>query len=234
MEQRGKRTSRRVGLDAGKVADEAVALTKKTGIQGWSVRDLAKRLDVVPSVLYHYYPTKEDLAQAVTERVCASIQRPDPDLDWKGWFFQLAVNARAVLLDYHGIAERLMTGRYPIEFTPVLDISIAKLKAAGFGELTPFVYSMLMNVAIASIAGRNRQSPKEQRQRHDMEAMLERLAPLAQHSEGLECLINEFLAPLTASETSQQFSDRYFALIMTALIEGIERTMLPHPKATVS
>lgn len=234
MEQQGKRTARRVGLDTDKVADKAVALTKEMGLQGWSVRDLAKRLDVVPSVLYHYYPTKEDLAQAVTERVCALIQQPDLTLDWKGWFFQLAVNARAVFLEYHGIAERLMMGRFSSNLTPVLDIGIAKLKAAGFGELAPFAYSMLTNVAVASIAGRDRQSPKEQRWRHDMEAMLERLAPLAQHSGGMECLISGFLAPLTASETSQQVSDRYFALIMTALIEGIERTMLPHPEATMS
>ena len=59
-----KTTGRRRGLDANKVAEAAKDMAAEKGFDGWRMRDLAKRLDVAPSVIYHYFPNREAVCDA--------------------------------------------------------------------------------------------------------------------------------------------------------------------------
>ena len=74
-------TGRRAGLSRELIVKQAVQLSAISGVEGWSVRDIARELGVVPSVIYHYFPNKEAICDAVVDRVCVGIEVPDSDLD---------------------------------------------------------------------------------------------------------------------------------------------------------
>lgn len=220
-------TSRRVGLSKQVIIQQAARLSEHKGIDGWSMRDIAKELDVVPSVLYHYFPNKDCLCDAVVDQVCASIAIPDLSLDWKAWFTQLAHGIRPVLLRYYGITERLVRGKITPQFLPVLDAAYQKLDEAGFGNQTAFAYSIITNTAINAIGARNLRSANQTGEPHDLNLMLDRFAPLLDKSPGLRYLVNAYLEPLSHPDQEEQLSDKYFDLIVAVVLDGVEHILLP-------
>lgn len=219
-------TARRVGLTPERIVDQAEDLTRRAGIDGWSVRRLAAELDVVSSVIYHYYPTKEEVCDAVVDRVSTRIQWPDPALGWKEWLTAALMALRPVLLDYHGVAERLMRGEFTYGFVPLIDLAMTKLRQAGFGDRAPMACSIIVNSALSAIAARNRRSIKEGPQLHDMDRMLERMEAMAQHSTGMRLMVDQLLAPLNTDEHGEELSEAYFTAVVASLLDGVEHTLL--------
>ncbi len=221
-----KPTARRAGLNAELIVAQAVQLTKQRGLDGWSIRDLALELGVVPSVVYHYFPKKDDVVDAVVEHVYSLVKLPDPHLEWKEWFMELCLAMRPLLLEYHGVADRLSVGWLAESALPAIDLAAAKLQDAGFGALTPLAYSMVFNVAVGAIAARDRRSPKAKNPQ-DMESMIARLQPMAEQSPGLNLMVHSLLEPLTDTARAADVSDEYFRLIVESLIDGVEHVVLP-------
>lgn len=224
-------TARRVGLTPERVVDRAQELTARLGLDGWSLRQLAEELDVVPSVVYHYYPTKEDVCDAVVERVGTLIALPDPSLGWKEWFTAMLLGARPVLLEYHGVADRIMRGEFTRGFAPMIDTAVAKLQEAGFADLAPMAYAMISNSAISAIAARNRRSAKQGASRHDLALMMDHMEPVARCSPGARLMIDHLFNPLSSSERGEDLSEEYFGLLLASLLEGVERVVLPRAQA---
>lgn len=220
-------TARRVGLTPERIIDQAEDLTRRAGIGGWSVRRLAGELDVVSSVIYHYYPTKDEICDAVVERVSTRVQWPDPALEWKEWLTAALLALRPVLLDYHGVAERLMRGEFTHGFVPLIDLAITKLRKAGFGDLAPMACSIIVNSALSAIAARNRRSIKEGPQLHDLDRVLKRMELMAQQSPGMRLMVDQLLAPLNTDEHGDELSDAYFTAVVASLIDGVEHCLLP-------
>lgn len=135
-------TGRRAGLSRDLVVEKAVELSSLSGVEGWSVRDIARELEVVPSVIYHYFPNKEAICDAVVDRVCEGIEVPDPDLDWKDWFRCMAHSFRPTLLAYPGITDRFARGKFTKQFLPMLDGAWVKLQEAGL-VITRLSYTRL-------------------------------------------------------------------------------------------
>ncbi|MCW3846440.1 TetR/AcrR family transcriptional regulator [Sphingomonas sp. LB-2] len=75
----------------------ALALIEEEGIEGFSIRKLADRLGCKAMSLYHHYPSKAHLMDAMLDRVLADLPLPPPDLPWRE---RLARAARA----FHRIA----------------------------------------------------------------------------------------------------------------------------------
>ncbi len=220
-------TARRAGLTKQIIADKAVLLSEEYGLTGWSIRDLAGSLDVVPSVIYHYFPNKEDLYDAVVDQVCAEISLPDENLEWKPWFRALLKNVRPVLLRYNGITDRLTVGKLTKQFLPIVDTACEKLLAAGFAEFTPLAYSMIFNAAIWTIGARNLRWQRRGKPVYSLTEMLDRMRPMADESAGLEYLINNLFEPLTQQQTYEQISEEYYDLIIQVLLDGVEHILLP-------
>ena len=78
-----------VGLTPERIVDVAVELTRESHLFSWSVRDLAGRLGVAPSVIYHHVGGKDLVCRRVVERALAHIELPSADLSWQEWFREL-------------------------------------------------------------------------------------------------------------------------------------------------
>ncbi|AKK12092.1 TetR/AcrR family transcriptional regulator [Corynebacterium uterequi] len=223
-------TGRRAGLTHQLILDEAVYLSEHQGVDGWTMRDIADRLGVVPSVLYHYFPNKDALCDAVVDHVCADIPLPDEHLQWKDWFTALAHSLRPVLLRYHGITDRFARGKFTPRLLPALDAAFRQLDGAGFGDKSALAYSIITNTVIHTIGARNLRSVHQPGQRHDLTTMLERFEPLADTSPGLRALVDLYLGPLATPELEDRLSAEYFNLVIAAMLDGIEHVLLPQAK----
>ena len=65
-------------LSADKIAAEAMALVDESGLDGLSFRALGKRLGCEAMSLYHYYPSKQHLIDALVNICIAETPVPEP------------------------------------------------------------------------------------------------------------------------------------------------------------
>jgi TetR/AcrR family transcriptional regulator, tetracycline repressor protein len=74
---------RRVPLTPTSVLDAAVALLDETGLDGFSTRKLATRLDVRVGALYWHHPSRRALLDAAADRIVGEANAaPVPEADW--------------------------------------------------------------------------------------------------------------------------------------------------------
>ena len=85
------------GLSVQRVVVEAVRLADRDGVDGLSMRRLARELGAGAMSLYHYVASKEVLLDAVIDVVFGEIDLPPDDVDWQSALRQRATSARQVL-----------------------------------------------------------------------------------------------------------------------------------------
>ncbi|WP_311469625.1 helix-turn-helix domain-containing protein [uncultured Actinomyces sp.] len=93
-----------IGLTPEAIIDVAVEATRDAGLESWSVRDLARRLDVATASLYHHVGGQELLRRSVVERVLTMVGFPTQVLPWRKWFRAALFPARPVLAGHPGTA----------------------------------------------------------------------------------------------------------------------------------
>ncbi|MFD3441874.1 TetR/AcrR family transcriptional regulator [Streptomyces sp. NPDC058685] len=140
-------------ITAEKIIDAAVELTAERGLDGWSIRQIATKLDVWPGVVAHHVGDREAVVMAVTDQVIGRIPVPDPDVPWRDWFSSLTFDGREVLKQYPGVARRLVVvGPNVPSALPTIDTGIKVLLLAGFGDHATEIYRYLLNSAFMLVA----------------------------------------------------------------------------------
>jgi AcrR family transcriptional regulator len=89
-------------LSAERIAQAALDLVDKEGIDGFSFRVLAKKLGCEAMSIYHYYPSKAHLFDAMIEICIAETEVPPPELQWLERLRRLAHAYRATALRHPG------------------------------------------------------------------------------------------------------------------------------------
>ncbi|MFO0616602.1 MAG: TetR family transcriptional regulator [Polyangiaceae bacterium] len=74
-EKGATRTERRP-LSRERIAEEALAAIDEVGVDGLTMRGLGARLDVEAMALYHHFPSKGDLLDAVAEHLMGELRMP--------------------------------------------------------------------------------------------------------------------------------------------------------------
>jgi AcrR family transcriptional regulator len=82
----------RISRDA--VLDATLSLAEESGLEAVSMRAVASRLGVTPMALYHHVHDKEDLLDALIERLLGELPLPDPSLPWPERLRALAASLR--------------------------------------------------------------------------------------------------------------------------------------------
>lgn len=73
----------RAALNAERIADEAMRLIDEAGLDGFSFRTLAARLGCQAMSLYHYFPSKAHLFEALVDTCIRETPLPPEDLPWR-------------------------------------------------------------------------------------------------------------------------------------------------------
>lgn len=85
-------------LDLETVVDTAIVLADDHGLEAVSLRRIARRLGVTPMALYRYVESKDDLLDAMADRLYADVIASSAGGDWWDSLAELARSTRRVLL----------------------------------------------------------------------------------------------------------------------------------------
>lgn len=220
-----KHTGRRVGLTATRIVTAAVELSEGRGLHAWSQRDLARRLDVSPSVLYHHIGGQDNVLRGVVELVLGDVEVPSPDLDWRDWFRALLIPLRPILLRYPGTAKWLvMHGTSPAAVA-FFEAGFATLERAGF-QRPATVYAAVFNTAMLTISMTDDRLEQHDDGPRDHATMLSEVAPLRPGSPAMAALMDELIAPLAREgpRSSTGTNADYYRFVIESLMAGIELT----------
>jgi TetR/AcrR family transcriptional regulator, tetracycline repressor protein len=126
-----------MALDRETVLDTALRLIDEVGLDGLSLRRLAKELGVQAPALYWHFSSKKDLLDhlvaAANERLASDDHtRPAPGQPWDEWLAEgMRVRRRAMLA--HRDGARLAAGNRPTpESWPRIERTLGVLVEAGF------------------------------------------------------------------------------------------------------
>jgi AcrR family transcriptional regulator len=98
-------SKRRKPLDRARIEHAALLLVDRDGLDAFSMRRLGKKLGVEAMSLYHHFPSKAHLFDALLDGLLVQIELPDPALEWQARARALALSYRAVLLRHPRFAQ---------------------------------------------------------------------------------------------------------------------------------
>jgi len=109
--------SARVRLDRDRIVLAAITFIDEQGLSGLTMRRLGEKLSVEAMSLYRYVPGKEDLLDAVVERLVSGMEQDSevlrrPENGWQDFLQRLAHGIRRVALE-HPKAFPLIASRPP-------------------------------------------------------------------------------------------------------------------------
>jgi AcrR family transcriptional regulator len=214
-----------VGMSREPIVAAAVDLTREHGLFGWSVRDLAKALEITPSVIYHHVGGRDLLCKHVVEAVTLAIPFSPEPRPWRQWMRETLYPMRAHLAAAPGVAKWLLLHGplVPVLLT-VVDSGIESLRRSGFGDNAPTVYAVMMSTATQIIAaGDDRRQHADDGPR-DHESMMAEFAALSPASPGLEALMDGYTSRFTGSDAAVEATRQaHYELVLEALMDGLEK-----------
>jgi AcrR family transcriptional regulator len=129
-------TERRAPLDRRRVADTALTLLNETGLDGLTLRAIARELDVKAPALYWHFKDKQalldEMATEMYRRMTAGTTL-DPADTWQERLLKANRGLRTALLAYRDGAKVFSGSRFTgIEHAEQMEGSLRLLTAAGF------------------------------------------------------------------------------------------------------
>ncbi|MFC4008634.1 TetR family transcriptional regulator [Nonomuraea purpurea] len=130
--------ARREPLSREKVLDAALELADEEGLEGLSMRRLAKTLGVEAMSLYNHVSNKADILDGIAERVFSQVERPDPALPWHEQVRQVALSTYRAFARHPVVPLALVTDRSnptSVRALEPLDGLAGALFQAGFDDV---------------------------------------------------------------------------------------------------
>ena len=129
---------RREPLNRERILDAALELADADGLDGLSMRKLAKELGVEAMSLYNHVSNKADILDGLAERVFGQIERPDPALPWQERVRSLAMTMFRAFRRHPVVPLALVTDQSNPTSTRALeplDCVLGALYDAGFDDV---------------------------------------------------------------------------------------------------
>ncbi len=216
-----------VGLTADAVIDAASDLTRESHLMSWSIRDLASRLGVAPSVIYHHVGGKDLLCRRVVERMLAQIEQPPPELAWQEWFRALLDSAGPRAAEFPGTAKwMLMHGPTLPAVLPILEAGMSILHRAGFGTRADFAYAALLNNAMLTVSMSDDRLQHEGDGARDHATMMAEFHQMPTASAEVRAMGQDFIRPFAeGGEAAARMRADYYRFVVDTTIAGLEATL---------
>ena len=126
----------RTPLNRDRVLDAAIALADAQGLEAVSMRALAQRLGAGAMSLYNHVANRQDLVQAMVDRVIEEIELPEEGPDWEAAVRTCAVSAHDAFVRHPWACGPAINGSgTPTAASPRLryiEWLLATLREAGF------------------------------------------------------------------------------------------------------
>ncbi|MEM5290221.1 TetR/AcrR family transcriptional regulator [Paraburkholderia sabiae] len=130
----------------------AIEQIDQNGLTAFSLREVARQLDVYPAAVYWHVPNRDALLAAVVEATMSGVTPEIGKLEWQDWFRELFRRYRKSVQKHPNVAQ--LVGAQLVSnasLSPLLiDRILAVLLDAGCGEER---LVDMYNVAVASMVG---------------------------------------------------------------------------------
>ncbi|MEZ3161340.1 TetR/AcrR family transcriptional regulator [Microbacterium sp. BWT-B31] len=213
-----------VGLTPERVIDAAVELTRESHLMSWSLRDLAGRLGVAASVIYHHVGGKDLLCRRVVERMLLQIEPPDAELPWQEWFRALLYSAGPRAAAYPGSAKwMLMHGPTIPAVLPVLEAGMSVLHRGGFAGRADVAYAVLLNNAMLTVSMGDDRLQHEGDGPRDHATMMAEFRQMPAASAEVRAMGQDFIQPFAeGGETAARMRWDYYRFVVDTTIAGLD------------
>jgi len=215
-------TERRAPLDRRKVADTALKLLNEVGLNGLTLRAIAKELDVKAPALYWHFKDKQalldEMATEMYRRMMAGASLAPGDT-WQERLLKANRGLRAALLGYRDGAKVFSGSRFTaLVHAEAQEDNLRLLTGAGLtlaqavrALTTTFVYTLGFVTEEQGV----QPLPGERREGYDLEERARMMADF----------------PLAAQAGAELFADfdRHFEEGLALILAGIEASYRPKP-----
>lgn len=144
-------------LDRQLIVATALELIDEVDLDGFSVRELARRLNVSPASLYYHFQDKDDILEAVVRLAVKDVKAPRQQPTWQQFVMESMVVLRAVVM-YHPNLRPLLAERPWHDWGhPTVDRAFQMLDEGGVPpelQLLIFHTSEIVVFGSALLAGR--------------------------------------------------------------------------------
>jgi len=111
----------------------ALQLIERDGLDGFSIRKLAAELGCEAMSIYHHFPSKAHIMDALLDRVVSEMAIPSPNLPWQERLRRFAWEYRAMALRYPKFFQFAALHRMNTATAlRVIDAAVAVFRDAGF------------------------------------------------------------------------------------------------------
>lgn len=132
MSSRTRPRARRGSINRERIVDAAVEIADTDGIHGLSMPKLARRLDVGVMSLYGHVLSKDDLVEAVAQRLLEEVPAPDTSLPWDEAIREHFRSLRRTLVAHPGLGDTLATRALAVPaVSRILEQNLSVLRAGG-------------------------------------------------------------------------------------------------------
>ncbi|WP_051864868.1 TetR/AcrR family transcriptional regulator C-terminal domain-containing protein [Streptosporangium roseum] len=118
------------------IVKQGLALLNEVGLDGLSLRRLARELGVQAPALYRHFAGKDDLLHAMADAMfdaeMAALDRPPPGADWGDWLAERSRAVRRAMLSYRDGGRLREHMDDPADHWPGLELLLQMMEEAGF------------------------------------------------------------------------------------------------------
>ena len=134
-------------LDQRQIVQAALDLLDEGGLDGLTMRNLAKKLGIQAASLYWHVRGKQELLSLLAEEICAPMREPDRTLPWQNQLEELGNEYRRVLLAHRDAARVLASSGGPSgpNRLRLTEIGLRTLLDAGFSHKDAAYAAHLLN-----------------------------------------------------------------------------------------
>ena len=134
-------------LDQQQVVQAALELLDEVGLDGLTMRGLAKKLDIKAASIYWHVRNKEDLLGLLADEICGPMQEPDRTLPWRQQLEGLGHEYRRILHTHRDAARVFVDSGSPTgpNRLRLIELLLKTLLDAGFNEKNAAYAGFLLN-----------------------------------------------------------------------------------------
>jgi AcrR family transcriptional regulator len=131
-----KQQSPATGHSAESLTRLAIDITRESGLDGLTVRALARRAGVYPAVVYHHLGDLDHVHFTVADAVVGMIDIPSSDgVTWRAWLVELAERGYEVIARHPGVYRYIArNGPSSPNQVRVIDATMQVLSQAGLDD----------------------------------------------------------------------------------------------------
>jgi TetR/AcrR family tetracycline transcriptional repressor len=207
-----RRAQRRTPLTRERVVEAALELLDEVGLDGLSVRGLARKLGVQVGALYWHVEGKQDLLEAIIDRMMQEFLTPgELQGEWEELVAEAAHRLRGVLLS-HRDGARVLVSSPGLDPNPAesAEVFLGTLREAGFPlELAAYAMNLVVSHVVGFVLTEQSASIQSKKFQEAPDEMIEGIDP------------SRFPNLAEWVGTSHQSRDEVFAAQTTLIVNGL-------------